>query len=361
MRDPDIKTRLSEAVSEALQTHLQQGADLGAAFCMTRAGERVADAWGGHANLARTRPWRGDTLVCVFSLTKTLSAMVALLLADRGELDLHAPMARYWPAFAQAGKADVTAAQVLSHSAGLPDWAEPFGREDLYDWDKATTLLARQSPAWAPGTDLGYHSMTQGYLLGELVRRVTGRTLGQVFREAFAEPLAADAYIGLPASQDHRVADLEPPRESRELLIDVADAGTRDWRAAENPSVGAVASARGVAEVHAVLANGGEVRGRRYLSEAGCRRALEVQIEGTDRILGLRMRYGLGFAVAGGGVAFPNPNTLYWGGFGGSLAIIDLDARTSMAYVMNRMDGGAGAHMRGFGIAMAAWEALGLI
>jgi CubicO group peptidase (beta-lactamase class C family) len=251
----------------------------------------------------------------------------------------------------------------MSHSAGLPEWDAPIHRHDLYDWDKVTGLLAAQAPAWEAGTEVGYHSLTQGYLAGEIVRRITGRSIGTVFRQEIAEPLGADFHIGLPASEDARVADLVPPPDTGgvALPVDVADTRTRAWRGAEIPAAGGTGNARSVAQVHAILANGGVANGRRFLSEAGCRKALEVQAEGRDRIHGMQMRYGLGFAVSGGVMSFPNPNTIFWGGYGGSLAIIDMDARTSMAYVMNKMGSGTTGDMRGLGLAMEAWTALGTI
>ncbi|WP_250004158.1 serine hydrolase domain-containing protein [Actinoplanes sp. M2I2] len=358
-------------VRAAFDTNLASGEDLGASFCVTVEGETVVDLWGGFADEARTRPWRQDTVVGVYSTTKTMTALTALLVADRGDLDFQAPVARYWPEFAAAGKADVTVAHLMSHSAGLCGWREPITRHDLYDWEKATALLAAQEPFWKPGTASGYHAMTQGYLVGEVIRRITGRSIGTVFREEIAVPLGADFHIGLPASEDHRVADLVAPAGeapmggagSSELQINVATnpaldvqvTGTRQWRGAEIPAAGGIGNARAVAGVHAVLANEGTVGGRRFLSAAGCRKALEPQVEGVDLILGVPMRFGLGFALNTG--FLPHPNTLFWGGYGGSLAVIDLDARTSIAYAMNKMSGTTTGDFRAFGLATAFWEA----
>jgi CubicO group peptidase (beta-lactamase class C family) len=361
-------TDLYPGVRAAFEHNLASGVDVGASFSVTAGGETVVDLWGGFADAARTRPWLSDTIVGVYSTTKTMTALTALLLADRGELDFAAPVARYWPEFAAAGKQDVTVAHLMSHSAGLCGWREPITRDDLYDWGKVTSLLAAQEPYWAPGTQVGYHAMTQGYLVGEVVRRVTGQSLGTVFRSEIAEPLGADFHIGLPASEDARVAELIappelPPMGDSELQVnvagnpplDVAVTGTRAWRAAEIPAAGGIGNARSVAGILAILANGGTLRGRRFLSEAGCRRALEPQAAGVDLILGVPMTFGLGFAVDTG--LLPNPNTLFWGGAGGSLAIVDLDARTTIAYAMNRMTGTTTGDSRAFGLAMAFWEA----
>jgi CubicO group peptidase (beta-lactamase class C family) len=373
----DVHDRYAK-VREVFEANLASGADVGASFCATVEGETVVDLWGGWADPARTRPWARDTIVNVYSTTKTMMALTALLLADRGELDFDAPVARYWPEFAANGKAGVKVSHLMSHSAGLSGWKAPIEKADLYDWDKATALLAAQAPYWEPGTACGYHGLTQGYLVGEVVRRITGRTLGTVFREEIAGPLGADFHIGLAASEDHRVAELIPPPPGQgagddpgqsELLanmsnnppIDVAETRTRAWRGAEIPAAGGTGNARAVAEIHAILANGGVAKGRRFLSEAGCRKALELQIEGMDLILGARERYGLGFGLAGGVVPLPNPNSIYWGGYGGSLAIIDMDARTTFAFAMNRMVGTTQGDMRAFGLAMAMWEAMGAI
>ncbi len=346
---------------EAFAANFTSGNEVGASFCATVDGETVVDLWGGWADEARTRAWQSDTIINVYSTTKTMTALVALLLADRGELDFEAPVARYWPEFAANGKAEVKVSHLMSHSAGLPDWHEPITNDDLYDWEKVTRLLADQAPDWVPGTEPGYHSVTFGYLVGEVVRRVTGRSLGTVFRQEIAEPMGADFYIGLPASEDARVADLIPPPgpPDRHVSVDVMRTRTREWRGAEIPAIGGTGNARAIAEIHAILANGGVARGKRFLSEAGCRRALEVQVSGRDRILGFPIRNGLGFAVSGGVFSFPNPGTIYWGGYGGSLAVIDMDARTSVAYAMNKMLQ-TSADMRGLGLAMELWKAQGL-
>lgn len=363
-------------VRTAFEANLDSGADIGASFCATVEGETVVDLWGGFADEARTRPWERDTIVNVYSTTKTMTALTALLLADRGELDFDAPVARYWPEFAASGKEAVKVSHLMSHSAGLSGWKEPLAKEDLYDWDKATSLLAAQAPFWEPGTASGYHGLTQGYLVGEVVRRITGKSLGTVFREEIAQPLDADFYIGLPASEDARVAELIPPPPAEAGLgpgaqselqanmsdnppLEVAETRTRAWRGAEIPAAGGTGNARSVAEVQSVLANGGVAKGKRILSEAGCRKALELQIEGPDLILGIPARFGMGFGLAGGAMPLPNPNTIYWGGYGGSLVIVDMDARTTFAYAMNKMAGTTTGDMRAFSLAMAMWEALG--
>ena len=358
----------------AFEANFESGADLGASFCATLEGETVVVLWGGWADEAKTRPWERDTIVNVYSTTKTMSFITALLLADRGELDFDAPVAKYWPEFAANGKAAVKVSHLMAHSAGLSGWKEMISTHDLYDWDKVVGLLAAQAPLWEPGTRSGYHAITQGYLIGEVVRRISGKTIGTFFREEIAEPLDADFWIGLPASEDHRVADLIPPppggaigdMEQDEIQkitfnnpgVDVMETRTRAWRGAEIPAAGGAGNARSVAEIHAILANGGVAKGKRFMSEAGCRKALELQIENVDLVLGMPARFGMGFGLAGTTIPAPNPNTIFWGGYGGSLIIIDMDARTTFSYVMNKMGSGTVGDARGFGMIMAMWQAL---
>ncbi|WP_243769870.1 serine hydrolase domain-containing protein [Amycolatopsis acidicola] len=354
-------------VGALFEESLNDGA--GASVCVNVDGRTVLDLWGGFADAARTRPWQQNTIVDVHSVTKTMTALTALLLADRGEIDLAAPVSRYWPEFAANGKEHVTVAQVLSHSSGLSGWAEPIALADLCDWEKMTGLLAAQAPFWSPGTAGGYHVLTHGFLVGEVIRRVTGRTVGTVFREEIAEPLGADFHIGLPVEEDGRVADLIPPATDVQLFpdptplqtnaatnprFDVAVTRTRAWRGAEIPAGNGIGNARSMTDALSVLACGGGG----LLSESGCRRALEIQVEGEDLILGIPLRFGLGFAVSGG--LMPNPNTLYWGGLGGSLVLVDLDARTTFAYAPSRMADTL-ADVRGLGLAMAMWEAMALL
>jgi CubicO group peptidase (beta-lactamase class C family) len=365
-----------EKVRDTFTDNFASKGDIGASFCVTRNGETVVDLWGGYADAAKTKPWVKDTIINVYSTTKTMTALTALVLADRGLIDFDAPVAKYWPEFAANGKANIKVSHLMSHSAGLSGWKEKIKKQDLYDWEKMTSLLAAQSPFWEPGTAPGYHALTQGYLVGEVIRRVTGKSVGTVFREEIADPLHADFWIGLPASEDHRVAELIPPPPGEAVGdggatqdeiqknmatnpgIHVAETKTRAWRGAEIPAAGGTGNARSVAEIQAILANGGMAKGKRFLSEAGVRKVLEPQIEGMDKVMGVSARFGMGFGLAGGMVPLPNANTIFWGGYGGSIVIIDMDARMTLSYVMNVMHGTTTGDTRGFGLAMATWECL---
>ncbi len=363
-----------DAVRDAFAANFAGDGDVGASFCATLEGETVVDLWAGHADAERTRPWEKDTIVNVYSTTKTMTALTALLLADRGELDFARPVAHYWPEFAANGKAGVTVAQLMSHSAGLSGFADTMTKTDMYDWDKVTSLLAAQAPFWEPGTAPGYHAITQGFLVGEVVRRIAGASLGTVFRTEIAEPLGADFHIGLPASEDARVADLIPPPPGGSIAnisdrpltanmatnpaIDPRETRTRAWRAAEIPAANGQGNARSVAEIQTLVANGGVSKGKRILSEAGVRRALESQIRGDDLVLGMDVHYGLGYGLAGGLTPMPNDQCCYWGGYGGSLVINDLKARTTFAYAMNKMASTTTGDLRAFNLAVAMWQAM---
>jgi CubicO group peptidase (beta-lactamase class C family) len=353
---------LFAAVPGAL-AELLEGGDAGASVAVFVDGEPVVDVWGGFADADRTIPWHRDTITNVWSVTKTMTALCALVLADRGELDLAAPVGRYWPEFAVAGKENVLVRHLLAHTAGLPDWDGQV--EDLYDWPSATARLAAQAPQWEPGRAAGYHSLTQGFLVGEVVRRITGQSLGGFFAQEVAGPLGADFHIGLAAEHDHRVALTVPPPSRDEDYaasapggsappavgpgVRVRDGNSVAWRRAQIPAASGFGHARSVALVQSVMACGGAVGGLRLLSRAGCDRAREEQFRGVDRVLGMTVRYGLGYGLFGG--------TYGWGGWGGSIVMIEPDDRAVVAYVTNQMREPADDN-RGLEILMAAYDGL---
>lgn len=350
------------AVPNALAAMLDAG-DAGGSVAVFVDGEPVVDVWGGFADADRTVPWERDTIVNVWSVTKTMTALCALVLADRGELDLDAPVSRYWPEFGAAGKEKVLVRHLLAHMAGLPDWDGSV--DDLYDWPSVTARLAARAPRWEPGTAAGYHSLTQGFLVGEVVRRVTGRSVGEFFAAEVAAALGADFHIGLAAEHDHRVARTIPPTGQGEDYaasapdnpdgseagngVRVRDGNSLAWRRAQIPAASGYGNARSVALVQSLLACGGEVRGVRLLSRAGCDRAWEEQFTGDDRVLGMPMSWGLGYGRFG--------TTYGWGGWGGSLVMIEPDSRLVVAYVTHQMREPA-EDTRGMEIVTAAYEGL---
>jgi CubicO group peptidase (beta-lactamase class C family) len=353
---------LFTAVPSVLAGLLDDG-DAGASAAVFVDGEPVVDVWGGFADAGRTIRWQRDTITNVWSVTKPMTALCALILADRGDLDLAAPVGRYWPEFATAGKEKVLVRHLLGHTAGLPDWNGPI--EELYDWPSATARLAAQAPLWEPGSAAGYHSLTQGFLVGEVIRRITGQTVGGFFAAEVAGPLGADFHIGLPAEHDHRVALAVPPPSRDEdyaasapgsgapaaagTRVRVRDGNSIAWRRAQIPAASGFGNARSVALVQSVLACRGAVRGRRLLSAAGCGRARAEQFHGVDRTLGIQVRWGLGYGLFG--------SSHGWGGWGGSIVMVDPDSRMAVAYVTNQMREPAG-DSRGLEVVMSAYDGL---
>ena len=362
----------------AFEASFDSGEDVGAAVAITIDGEPVVDLWGGLANAETGQPWQEDTLVNVYSTTKGMTAICAHKLVERGQLDVDAPVASYWPEFAAAGKGGIPVRYLLSHQAGLPAISKPLEPGALYDWDAMTAALAAQEPWWKPGEKHGYHALTFGFLVGEVVRRISGRSLGTFFREEVAEPLGLDFHIGLDARHDPRVADMIPlpptPADAPvpegplgQMMKDMADPTTmtgaafsnpaggpnavnsREWRAAEIPAANGHGTARALARVYGALARGGEVDGVRVLERETIENAITEQAFGPDAVLGqLPMRFGLGFMLRQDLMPLgPNPRTFGHPGAGGSVGFADPDAKIGFGYTMNKMHpamlGGAGA------------------
>ena len=365
------------AVRDAFAANFAAGREVGASFAATLDGELVVDLWGGHADAARTRPWERDTIVNVFSTTKAMTALCAHMLVDRGRLDVDVPVACYWPEFARSGKETITARQLLSHTAGLAAIREPLPIDALYDWERMVGVLAAETPWWEPGSTSGYHALTYGHLVGELIRRLSGATVGTFFRDQVSGPLGADFHIGLAASEDGRVAEMVPASKTEMAAGGALDpqslrgkvlsnpplrpqvANTRAWRAAEIPAANGHGNARSVARVMAALACGGSLDGVRLLGLPTITRAIEEQCYDKDLVLGFRLRWGLGFMVTSPSLPLgPNPRTFGHGGWGGSLGFADLDARVSWAYVMNKMSPGTAGDTRAAGLIAALYGSL---
>jgi CubicO group peptidase (beta-lactamase class C family) len=365
------------AVYDVLERQLNNGEDIGASAAVFIDGEPVVDIWGGYVDAARTRPWERDTIVNTFSTTKPMTALCALVLADRGELDLQAPVTKYWPEFGAAGKGGTKVSHLLAHMAGLPGWTETVTLSDILDREKAAGLLARQAPWWEPGTAIGYHPITYGPLIGEVVRRVSGKTLKQFFAEDVAGPLGADYHIGAEPEHDHRVSPLiaaTPPRalDTNSMTYQAyfnpwvsPEVGSSiPWRRGELGGSNGHGNARSAAAVQSVIACGGEVRGVRLLSEAGASRAVELQGEGTDVISGWQLQWGMGYALGGPtmrhlyGSRFGDHRVAFWGGSGGSWVHNDLDARMTVSYVMNRHVESEDTDHRSINVVNAAYDAL---
>jgi CubicO group peptidase (beta-lactamase class C family) len=362
------------AVREAFASNLGSGQDIGASVAIVVDGELVVDLWGGYIDTTYTRPWARHTIAQGFSSTKTVAALCALLLADRGELELDAPVARYWPEFAAEGKRSIPVRSVLGHTAALCGWDVPMTLRDLYDWEKSTSLLARQSPMWKPGVTSGYHGYTQGHLIGEVVRRVTGLTIGQFLARELAGPLGVgdDYYIGVPEEADSRVSVLVRGSADNQATgnrfhdlalynpkVTPEITWTLEWRRAELPAMNGHGNARGIATLQSVLASGG-ANGVRLMSDAGRERVLEQQSDGPDLVVGVPCRWGMGFSLEM--AMFPGTppaaRAAWWAGNGGSLSFIDLDARMAIGYVPNRWITGPFEQHRSGNIVRAAYQAL---
>jgi CubicO group peptidase (beta-lactamase class C family) len=364
-----------ELVRAVFGDHLDTGLDVGASVAISLDGELVIDLWGGVTDAARGTPWERDTITHLWSTTKAVTALCVLILADRGELDLDSPVARYWPEFAAAGKQDVRVAHVLGHTSGVSGWDVTVTEDDLYDHEKVAGLLAAQTPWWQPGTASGYHALTQGYLLDEIVRRVTGEGIGAFVANEIAGPLEADFHIGLASEHHHRVADvIPPPTPEGGLELDPTSIAmrtlanpamgaevslTQRWREAEIAAVNGHGNARSVATILAALACQGMASDIRLMSAKGSEAVFRQQSDGADLVLGLPLRRGTGLALNGPGLSLgPGARTCFWGGWGGSLVLADPDARLAFAYVMNRMGEGLIGDERGHALVDATYRAL---
>jgi CubicO group peptidase (beta-lactamase class C family) len=362
-----------DGVVATLASSLDAGADVGASVAVFLEGEPVVDVWGGYVDEAHSAPWERDTLTNVWSTTKTMTFLCALMLADRGELDFYAPVAKYWPEFAAGGKEGVEVRHLMSHTAGLAGWTEHLEPEELADWERCTSLLAAQEPWWEPGTASGYHAVTQGYLIGEVVRRITGVSIGTWFAGEVAAPLGADFFIGLPEAEDARVSVVIPPPPLDVGALHVPELAMRAlsnppldatyprhawWRRAEIPAANGHGNARSVAAVQSVIAGRGEARGVRLLSAEGCDAIFDEQSNGRDLILlGMPYRFGMGYGLSTEMMPI-GPRACFWGGYGGSLIVMDQDTRLTVSYVMNRMEPGLEGDLRGANLVLAAAAAM---
>ncbi len=350
-------------VKDIFKENFEMFEEVGASLAVTVNGKFMMDIWAGYADAAKTRLWEENTIVCVFSTTKIMTSICILMLHDKGLLDINNPVCNYWPEFGQNGKEKILIKHVLGHTAGIPSWDEMIPNEDILNWDKMIKLLEKQKPWWEPGTLAGYHALTFGFILGELVKRVTGKTLGTFFKEEVAEPLGADFTIGIPLEYEKRVADLiapdgpfigdllkETPIAHKILGIPggwnlggditkehIKFCNTHAMRSVELPSSNGSANARSVAKVASVIACGGELDGIHLISKETLNEAFKEQFNGKGHLFIDGIRYSAGFGLPSEIMPMKNPNTLYWGGWGGSACIMDTDAKLNVSYVMNKM------------------------
>ena len=341
-------------VAEAFENNFANGLELGAAFCLFQNGEKKVDIWGGYMDAARTRLWDEDTLVNVWSTTKGVLAFSVGRLVDQGHLELDQTVAHYWPAFGVNGKQDITVAQLFSHQAGICGPSRKITSEECVNTDFLAAYLADETPQWEPGTRSGYHAFTLGPLADGLFQRIIGKTVGAYFREEVAEPMGLDFHIGLPASEDHRVANLVHdgglqaggPDAWNEFQASahgniptgVEIAMTRDWRAQGTPSAGGQGNARSVATLYNALATDRRLNGTEIISRAGLGAVTKIQIENTDLVIGLPVSWGAGYVINTSKlVCGPNPEAFGHSGWGGSFGFADPASGVAAAYTMNRM------------------------
>jgi CubicO group peptidase (beta-lactamase class C family) len=366
-----------ERVRDAFTANFDKHGELGAAFSLYHRGEKVVDLWGGLADKETERPWAENSLQAVFSSTKGATAVCALLLMQRGELDVDAPVAKYWPEFAAAGKENIPVRWLLSHQVGLP-YIPPLTMEESLTWEAPIKALEAQSPAWEPGTAHGYHPGTFGWLVGEVIRRITGKMPGTFMAEEVAAPLGIDFWMSLPESEEHRVTTVEPidPRfdptaqpdsmtepqrnmiaasqdpnsllnRSMSVLPPETDPNSRAFHSHEQPAGSGITDARSLARMYASLIGDG-VDGTRLLNDETVQLATTPQTSGLDRVMAVPSRFGLGFSLnAPIPEGFPEFASLegslgHEGAFGhsgagGSLGFADPTADFAFGYVMNQM------------------------
>ena len=360
-------------LQELFESRLDDGSEVGASLAVVRDGELVVDLWGGEARPGE--PWRDDTIVQVWSVTKPMAALTTLVLADRGEIDLDAPVSSYWPEFRRT---DVLVRHLLGHTSGMAGWTGSLDVDGLLDLPRSEQMLAEQEPWWPPGTASGYHMISYGHLLDGLVRSATGVPLADQFRTLVAEPLGADFHLGVPEDALDRCADLVPPPpggldigalpEGNLLvptivnpLLDVGGfCNTAPWRQVSVAGANGHGNARSIARAQSVVSHGGEVDGVRLLSPAIIDRIFEVQADGPDLVLMVPLRWGIGYALPQpvSAPAVPDGRVCWWTGYGGAIVVNDLDRRVTVAYAMNRMEQHYTSSARTDGYVRTAFECL---
>ncbi len=350
-----------EKVADALGAAIDSGEELGASIAVDIGGELVVDLWGGYADAARSVAWTADTIVNVWSSTKTVTALAGLMMIDRGLIAANTPVAQVWPEFGTNGKQSVEFRHLLSHSSGLAGWDQPLTSQDLLDWEVSTSALARQAPSWIPGTASGYHALTHGHLIGEVVRRLTGLPLKQFVAEEIAGPLGADFQIGARPDDSARIAEIVTPANPLEGIppfaewteqmisaftnppLDPMIANSDAWRAADIGAANGHSNARALAKILSVISLGGVVDGVRLLKPETIEQIFDTQVHGPDLVLaGHQIRWGLGFGLPELTTIpyVPDRKICFWGGWGGSWETMNPETGATIAYVMNKMGPG---------------------
>lgn len=350
-----------EGVAAKYKQFLESGQEVGASLTVTIDGKDVINLWGGFDSSEHTRPWNEDTIVNVYSTTKTVSALAVLLLINDGQLSPYDKVSKYWPEFAVNGKQDIEIRHLLSHTSGLAVIEDPTTMDELCDVELMTSRLAKQAPRWEPGTASGYHSWTYGFFLGEIVRRITGLSLTEFVSQRIAGPLGADFQIGAAEKDWPRIAELIPPPWSHtaeianidpdslmaKMLYPFAEATfsrTPQWRKAEIGAANGHTNAQGLARIWSTALTTSD-ESKRLLSNDTIDLIFKEQSYGPDLCMGIPVRYGIGLGIRGNGDAIidswvPEGRICFWGGWGGSMVINDLDRNMTIGYAMNKMEMG---------------------
>jgi CubicO group peptidase (beta-lactamase class C family) len=336
-----------QRMEEIFAHNFDEGLELGASLAVTLEGELVLDLWGGYQDLEKTRAWQEDTLTIVFSSTKFATNLCAYVLIDQGRLQLDARIADYWPEFASKGKDKVLVKHIFNHTTGVPGYDPPIPFATQYDWEAITTALAQQELWWEPGTQSGYHADTYGVLVGELVRRISGQTLGQFLKSEITSKIGAEFQIGLDPLDAPRCAGIDSTgfMSHREgpLGAKVRDNLTPpDWDIpacilCEMPSSNGMTNARSMAQLSGMMAMNGEFNGQRILSPETIDLVLTETLHAQDAVVGETIRWGLGVGLNSAEFECLGEGSLHWGGAGGSMILADRDYKVSMAYAMNKM------------------------
>lgn len=370
-----------QSISNIFQAYLDTGEELGASIVVNVDGENVVDLWGGHADAKRTQPWEENTITNVWSTTKTVTSLAALLLISRGLLSPDKEVASYWPEFAVNGKHGIQVRHILSHSSGVSGWERTMTVQDVCAVASATHLLASQAPFWPPGSASGYHSLTFGHLIGELVQRVAGKSLKDFIAEDIAAPTGADFQLGAAEKDWPRIAELVAPpsrdgssdlppvdsitvRSMANPVIDAAVAGTLTWRQAEIGAANGHGNARSVARMLSIISLGGQVGGKRLLSPETVDLIFQEQTRGKDLVVGSNLSFGIGYGLNTKDTDtdwLPDGKICFWGGWGGSMVVMDVGRRVTIAYVMNRMKNVGLGSNRTKAYINAAYHALGVL
>ncbi|KAG5657957.1 hypothetical protein KAF25_006908 [Fusarium avenaceum] len=365
-----------EEVRSLLERYVESGKELGASITVNIDGKEVVDIWGGYKDPSRTQPWEENTIVNVFSCTKTVTSLAILILVDRGLIDVNERVSHYWPEFGQNGKQDILVRHMLSHASGLSGWEDPLATEDLYDVKRSTEMLARQAPWCEPGSASGYHALSFGHLLGELVRRVSGKSLREFVAAEISDPLDVDFQIGAMEATWDRIAPIVPPEfsgitpefeagsvQAKTLLnppLDPNSVNTEGWKNADLGSVNGHSNARALTRILSAISLGGSTRGIRILKEETIKLIFKESQHGEDLVLQMPIKFGIGFGLTPF-VALdwlPEGNVCFWGGWGGSFVVMDLDRKMTISYTMNKMGNGLVSSDRADAYGKAIYQAL---